>query len=248
MISGTIQTSNKRNLIYLQYSTTSNASYKTNDNTYTNLNWNYRVTKKHDYTFGVFKQKYRLVPTNVLDTSSDNIGAKVIGTWNKNFSKNQSGYLNLGFTYTDYNQDATRKDQLYDINSGLQTYLGRDASLTPSFSLNYLKSKNSYYQYLSLGPGLNFYLYLNDKLSLFISGSYLYTAYGKRTFSLTSITGKVITTSEKQTLVIADIGTTFYITKNVPLHVTYSNTKNSSNYSYRDYKISNLSASIGINF
>lgn len=246
--SGTVQMSNRRNIVYAQYNMQKYSNITANDNYTTNLNWTYHQTKKQDYTLGVFKQVYLQTPTNVTDTSSSNMGAKFITTWNKNFSNTQSGYLSLGIIYTDYYDNAARKDQSIDLSMGLQTYLGQYFTLTPSFSTNFLKSKDPYYEYFSIGPALYFSYYTNDKIVLYASGSYIYTSYAKRTFTLTSISGKDVTTSEKQTLVITDIGTIYSVTKNIPLQFTYSNTKNSSNYSYRDYTLSTFSMSIGANF
>lgn len=247
-ISGTAQISNRRHIIYAQYTMQKYTNITANDNYLTNLNWTYHQTKKHDYTLGIFKQVYLQTPTNVTDTSSSNMGAKVVSTWNKNFSNTQSGYLSLGFIYTDYYQNAARKDQTIDFSMGLQTYLGQHFTVTPSFTTNFLKSKEPYYGYFSIGPAIYFSYYPNNKLVLYTSGSYLYTSYANRTFTLTSLSGKVVTSSEKQTLVITDIGAIYNITKNVPLQVSYSNTKNSSNYSYRDYKLAILNMSIGANF
>jgi hypothetical protein len=153
----------------------------------------------------------------------------------------------LSYTYANYTKDATRKDQLFDVTTGLQTYLGQYVTLTPSYAINYLMSKNTYYQYFSTGPSIYFSYYPFNSLSFYFSGSYLYTSYGKRTFSLYSLAGKLITTSEKQTLMTTDVGIIYNIMKNVPLQVSYSTTKNSSNYSYRDYKLATISGSISIN-
>lgn len=246
-MTGTIQMSNQRNIVYVQYSSQQYANINANDNYSTNLTWTYHQTKKHDYTLSIFGQKYLQPPTNVTDTSSNNIGGKIVSTWTTTYSNVQSGYLNLGFTYTDYYKDATRQDQSIDLSVGLQRYLGGNLSLIPSFATNYLASKNSYYQYFSAGPALYLSYYPNDKIVFYVSGSYLYTSYAYRTFTLTSITGKAVTTSEKQTLMTTDIGTIYSLTKNIPLQLSYATTKNTSNYSYRDYKTSIFSISIGVN-
>jgi hypothetical protein len=147
-----------------------------------------------------------------------------------------------------YTSNTGRKDEALDFSTGLQTYLGKFFTLTPSFSTNYLKSNDPYYEYYSLGPAIYFSYYPTEKLVFYTSDSYLYTGYSKRTFTLTSITGKTVNATEKQTLVIIDFGIIYNLTKNVPLQVIYSTTKNSSNYSYRDYNLSITSASVSFNY
>jgi hypothetical protein len=246
-VSGTIQMSNLRNTLSAQYSTSNYKKLKANHNHTMSANWTYRVTKKHDYTFGVSTVRYSLAPTNVTDTSFDNTSGKVNGYWSKSYSKTQLGFLSLRFIYSNYIKDATRKDKSFDFSTGLQTYLGRYITLTPSFSINYLSSTNNYYNYYSLGPNIYFNYYPTDNLSFYLSGTYLYTIYSKRTFILTSLTGNAVSASEKQTLVTPEVGTSYNLTKHIPIQLSYSNTRNSSNNTIRDYRISVFSISISVN-
>ena len=246
-ISGTVQMSNKRNILYATYMAQKYTNITANDNSTLNLNWTYHQTKKQDYSLGLFRQVYQQTPTNITDTSSSNQGAKFVSSWYKTFSNTQSGYLNLTLSYFDYYVSALRKDQSIDFSTGLQTYLGNFFSLTPSFSTSFLKSNDPYYEYFSIGPAMYFSYFPTEKLIFYTSGSYQYTSYAKRTFSLTSLSGEVVSASEKQTLVVIDVGIIYNINKYVPLQLSYSHSKNSSNYSYRDYKLSTISMSLSVN-
>jgi hypothetical protein len=248
-ISATAQMSNERNTVSASYYSQNYTNIVANNNNTISLNWTYHQTKKHDYTLIFFKQVYPKTPSNLTDTSSSNQGFKFVSSWYKTFSNTQSGYLNLAFSYLNYYTSNTgRKDETLDISSGLQTYLGKFFTFTPSFSTNYLKSNDSYYEYYSLGPAIYFSYYPTEKLVFYTSDSYLFTGYSKRIFTLTSITGKAVNATEKQTLVIIDFGIIYNLTKNIPFQVIYSTTRNSSNYAYRDYKLSITSASISFNF
>jgi len=78
--------------------------------------------------------------------------------------------------------------------------------------------------------------------------SYAYTLYSTRTTTTTNNRGRNVNTQMFQELVATEIGASYYVTKQLPLTIKYSTSKNSSNNVSYDYKANIVSFGLGYKF
>lgn len=218
---------------------------KENDNYSGDLSAQYKRNKEFEFTAGVFKQVYTGTPLVSTDTTSDNSGARLSGTYTNQYTKETSGYLTLSGSNKKYSKISNRTDKIIGATAGMEHYFSPEMMVNPELNLQNNNSADIYYSNFSYGPSIIFSFTPNDDWEFFIDSSYAFVNYSGRTVS-SVVKGKTVTHKEYQELISADLGAVYSFAKVLSLQVKYSTGTNTSNNTVSAYKANAFSIDLSI--
>ena len=220
---------------------------KENDNYSADLSAQYKKSKESEFTFGVFKQTYNGTPLVSTDSTSDNSGARLSGTFSKQYEKETSGSFTLSGTYKKYSKIANRTDKIIGATLGLEHNFSKTWMINPELNFQNTNSADSYYSNFTYGPSVILSFTPNDDWEFFADANFGHTNYSGRTVT-TIVKGKPVSHKEYQELFSADVGVLYNFAKAFALQGKYSKGKNISNNSTSAYKANSYSVDLSLRF
>lgn len=244
--SGYLQCKNENYKFKLKGKKEQYKNQQNNDNSLIDLSVQYRRSDFDDYTLGVFKQVYDGATIVSTDTTSDNIGGRLGGTFSKDFFDNTFGYLSLNVSNRRYPKIAGRTDQVIGAILGVEYTPKSFIMINPEMYAQKNFSAVPYYSHLAYGPTLTITVSPLEGWELFVVGSYAETKYSGRVYNATAPDGTPITENETQSLVTNEFGTSYKFTKKISIEGRYSHGKNSSNNPLSMYDVNILTFSLSL--
>ncbi len=212
------------------------------------LSATYNKTKDNDYTLSFFKLVYNHTPAISSDSASDNYGVKVATNFYHEIDSELTSFISLSGSLKNYDKIIDRKDDIVFASVGLESYLTSIFMISPEFNLSLNHSTQTTYNNMGYGPAVTATLSPNEDWELSFNASYTYTLYSDRKIDAINGLGKRVSTKEHQGLMVLETGTTYYITKHLPLTLLYSKSANTSNNTTYQYNAENLSFGLGFKF